>query len=155
MKSWTPNSPNSQHPQYVLIWYSAMSLKRGQFSKKNTQKRHPTAHSLVRGMGCLLCIQHVVDVLPQFLQLSMQYLTILDRVMTVFYILLNSVAQLALMAHVVYKNRTNCHTQNPRKVAGYFKWLGLSYPLEPWKNSRYSEFQSFKEGWGVANVCVR
>ena len=30
-------------------------------------------------MGCILWVHHLVDILPQFLQLFMQYLTILDR----------------------------------------------------------------------------
>ena len=49
---------------------------------KNINKRHPIAHLIGRGMGCLLWIQHLLDILPQFLQLLMQYLStcILDRV---------------------------------------------------------------------------
>ena len=54
------------------------------FLKKNS-KRRPIACPLGRGMGCLLWIQHVIDILRHFLQLLMQYLTILDRVITVFY----------------------------------------------------------------------
>ena len=46
------------------------------------RKRHPIAHRLWRGMGCLLWVHHLIDMLPQFLQLFMQYLTILDRVIT-------------------------------------------------------------------------
>ena len=41
-------------------------------------KRHPIACPLGRGMGCQLWIQHLIDILPQFLQLFM--LTILVRV---------------------------------------------------------------------------
>ena len=33
----------------------------------NIHKRHPIAHLLGRGMGCLLWIQHLIDILPQFL----------------------------------------------------------------------------------------
>ena len=33
----------------------------------NTHKRHPVARPLGRGMGCLLCIQHLIDILTQFL----------------------------------------------------------------------------------------
>ena len=47
----------------------------------NIPKRHPIAHLLGRGMGCGLGIQHLIDILPQSLQLFMQYLTILDRVL--------------------------------------------------------------------------
>ena len=46
----------------------------------NIYKRHPIARPLGQGMGCLLWIQHRIDILPQFLQLFMQYFTILDRV---------------------------------------------------------------------------
>ena len=44
--------------------------------KKNIHKRHR------RDMGCLLWIQHLFDILLEFLQSFMQYLTILDRVIT-------------------------------------------------------------------------
>ena len=50
----------------------------------NVHKRHPMARPLGRGMGCLLWIQHLIDIMSQFLQLSMQNLTILDRVITAF-----------------------------------------------------------------------
>ena len=33
----------------------------------NIHKRHPIAHPLGRGMGWLLWIQHLIDILPQFL----------------------------------------------------------------------------------------
>ena len=46
----------------------------------NIHKGHSIARPLGRGMGCILWIQHLFDILPQFLQLFMQYLTILDRV---------------------------------------------------------------------------
>ena len=49
---------------------------------KNINKRHPIARPLGRGMGCLLWIQHLIDILPQFLQLLMQYFTILHRIIT-------------------------------------------------------------------------
>ena len=48
----------------------------------NIHKRHPIARPLGRGMGCLLWIQHLIDILPQFLWLFVQYLILLDRVIT-------------------------------------------------------------------------
>ena len=48
----------------------------------NIHKRHPIARPLGRGMGRLLWIQHLIDVLTQLLKLFMWYLTILDRVIT-------------------------------------------------------------------------
>ena len=48
----------------------------------NIHKQHPIARPSGCGTGCLLCIQHLVVSLPRFLQLFMQYLTILDRVIT-------------------------------------------------------------------------
>ena len=39
---------------------------------KNILKRHPIARPLGRGMGCLLWIQHMIDILPEFLQSVMQ-----------------------------------------------------------------------------------
>ena len=52
---------------------------------KNINKRHPIARPLGRGMGCLLWIQDLIDILPQFLQLLIQYLTTLHRVITALY----------------------------------------------------------------------
>ena len=48
----------------------------------NIHKRRPIARPLGGGMGCLLWIQHLIDIQPQFLQLFMQYLTISNRVIT-------------------------------------------------------------------------
>ena len=50
--------------------YSVVPVWHGKFSNKYQQK---TSHSLpVRwGMGCLWWIQHLIDILPQFLQLLM------------------------------------------------------------------------------------
>ena len=48
----------------------------------NIHKRHPMARPLGRGMGCLLWIQHLIDIMSQFLQLLVQNFTILDRVIT-------------------------------------------------------------------------
>ena len=49
----------------------------------NIHKKHPIARPLGRGMGCILWIQHLINILPRFLWLLIQYLTILDRVITV------------------------------------------------------------------------
>ena len=49
---------------------------------KNIHKRHPIARPLGWGMGCLLVIHHLSDILPEFLQSFMQYFTILDCVIT-------------------------------------------------------------------------
>ena len=45
----------------------------------NNPQRHPIARPPGRGMGCLLWVQPLINILPEFLQLFMQYLTILDR----------------------------------------------------------------------------
>ena len=45
-------------------------------------KRHPIAHLLGWGMACLLWVQHLIDILPQFLKLFMQYLAALDPIVT-------------------------------------------------------------------------
>ena len=50
----------------------------------NIHKRHPIARPLWWDMMCLLWIQHLIDILPQFLQLSMKYLTIFDRIIMAF-----------------------------------------------------------------------
>ena len=49
---------------------------------KNIHKIHPIARPSGRGMECILWIMHLIDILPQFLQLFMQYLTILDHGIT-------------------------------------------------------------------------
>ena len=55
-------------------------ITRSIFSTIST--RHTISRPLGRGMGCLSWIQLLIDILPQFLQLLMQYPTILDRVIT-------------------------------------------------------------------------
>ena len=57
--------------------YSVVLLWHGQFSHKYAQK---TDRPLGRGMGCLLWVWNLTDILPQFPQLFMQYFTILDHV---------------------------------------------------------------------------
>ena len=47
---------------------------------KNIHKRHTITLPLGRAMGCILWIQYLIDILPQFLQSFMQYLTVSDRV---------------------------------------------------------------------------
>ena len=49
---------------------------------KNIHKRHPITPPSGRGLGCLLWMQHLNDILPQSLQLFMQCLTILNRFVT-------------------------------------------------------------------------
>ena len=70
------------HPMYVDIQCGAV-ITRSIFSQI-FHKIHPKARPLRRGMGCLLWIQHLIDILPQFLQLLFWYLTILDRLITAF-----------------------------------------------------------------------
>ena len=48
----------------------------------NIHKIHHIAPPLGPGMECLLWIQRPIDILPQFLQAFMQYLTILDHIIT-------------------------------------------------------------------------
>ena len=50
---------------------------------KDIHKRYLIAPQLALGMVCLLWIQHQIDILPQILQWCVQYLVILDRVLTV------------------------------------------------------------------------
>ena len=38
------------------------------FLKKYSHKRHPIARPLGRGTGCILWIQHMIDIPPEFLQ---------------------------------------------------------------------------------------
>ena len=74
---WPVNSPHKcpVNAENVSIWWRHQG-----FSHKYLQKT--IARPLGRGMRCLLWIQHLIDFLHQFLRLSWQYLTILDRVIT-------------------------------------------------------------------------
>ena len=56
-------------------------MTRSIFSKKNC-KRHTIDRPLGRDMVCLLWIESVIHILPPSLQWYMQYLAILDRVIT-------------------------------------------------------------------------
>ena len=67
-----------QKGQIYLI-YSAVPQKHVYFLTK-IHKRHPITRPLEQGVGCLLWIQCLMDILPQFLQLYRQYLIILDPV---------------------------------------------------------------------------
>ena len=66
----------SGRAKYCAVPFDTVSFLR------NIHKRHPITHPLGRGLGCILWIQHLIDILPQFLPLFMQYLTILDHVIT-------------------------------------------------------------------------
>ena len=63
-------------PNTVQCRYNAVNFL------KNIEKRHLIARPLGRGMVCLLWIQHLIDVLSEFLQSFKQYFYILDRVIT-------------------------------------------------------------------------
>ena len=88
---WSPVEPfdwfqsGKDYPPCSL-YYGLLSTVRCRYNAvnflKNINKRHPIARPSGRGMGCLLWIQHLIDILPQFLQLLMQYLIILNRVIT-------------------------------------------------------------------------
>ena len=65
------------------IWHNTMGCHYNAVNfHPNSYKRHLIARPLGRGMGCLLWIQHLINILPEFMQSFMQYLTILDRVLT-------------------------------------------------------------------------
>ena len=79
MQNLINQSTTSAFENTVRCRYNAVNFL------KNINKRHPIARPLGRGMGCLLWIQDLIDILPQFLQLLMQYLTKLHRVITALY----------------------------------------------------------------------
>ena len=62
----------------VTVWYPYNAVN----FITNIHKRHPMARPLGRGMGCLLWIQHLIDLISRFLQLLVQNPTIFDRVIT-------------------------------------------------------------------------
>ena len=65
----------------------------------NHHKRHPIARPLWRGMGCRLCIQIPIYILPQSLQWCTQYPVIFDRVITapdcIWVNIVNALAEMA------------------------------------------------------------
>ena len=66
------------HPLFsVFCNYNACRYNAVNFLT-NFNQRQPIAHPLGRGIVCLSRIQHLIDILPQFLQLFMKYITILD-----------------------------------------------------------------------------
>ena len=78
---------NSQLDAYIGYAKNEMGLQCGavitrSFFFTNIHKRHLMARPLGGGMGCCLWVQHLIDILPQCLQLFVQYLIILDRVIT-------------------------------------------------------------------------
>ena len=64
---------HSPHKRPVTVWFHIKAVN----FFTNIHKRHPIAHPLGRGMGCLLWTQHQIDILPQFLY-GMRYITTLD-----------------------------------------------------------------------------
>ena len=80
-------------PQWVNPWCVGLFVWRNintvccryntnQFYKKDIYKRHPIVRPLGRGMGCLLWIQPLLDILLLLLQWRMQYLVTLDHAIT-------------------------------------------------------------------------
>ena len=49
---------------------------------QNLHKKHPIARPLGRAMGCVLCFQILIYILPQSLECCGQYHVILDRLIT-------------------------------------------------------------------------
>ena len=95
----------------------------------NIHLRHPIARPLGRGMGCVSWIQRVIDILPQFLQLSMQYLTILDCVIT------------ALDCIMILHRAMQCQQQNINQVLNSYHcaislWLLLLSEMRNKNNVR-------------------
>ena len=71
VNDFSPNEYNTVQCRYNAVNFPS-----------NIHKRHPIARPLGRGMGCLWWKQHLIDNVPQFLELFMCYLTILGRVIT-------------------------------------------------------------------------
>ena len=78
--------------------YSAVTLQRGKFSQNYSQK---TSHSSPAGVryGVSLWIQHLIGFLPESLLSFMQYLTILDRVITVLDCIILAIPALWCLSH--------------------------------------------------------
>ena len=64
------------HIYRTLYRYNAVNFL------QNIHEKRPIAHPSGRGMGCILWIQPLIDILPQFLQWCVQYFLMLDCVIT-------------------------------------------------------------------------
>ena len=67
--SWAACSEDHGIPKWVVMEYD--NRVRCRYNDVNFLKN-------IMGMGCLLWIQHLIDILPEFPKSSMQYLTIFD-----------------------------------------------------------------------------
>ena len=76
--SWIPQKLKRS----TLIQVICGAIITQSISSKILKQRHPITCPKGWGMGCLLLVQHLFDILPQFLQLLIQYLTTLDYVIT-------------------------------------------------------------------------
>ena len=85
-------------------------------------------------MWCLLMIQCHIDILPQFLQLSMQYLTILDRVITA----LDCIMQRPAILH------QNCRSLCIPLEIGIWRWERV-LDIYTWK----ALYNSFMDQYGI------
>ena len=92
--SWKIKEFNLQHEfitasssrgQWVntLLWYTVLCCYSAVNFPPNIHERHPIAGPSGRGMGCLLWVQPLIDILPHFLQWCVQYHVKLDRVIHV------------------------------------------------------------------------
>ena len=83
---WIPLTKASDAELWCFLW-SALNKRLGKQSRGwwFEARSRPLWHhrNTVTALECFVYIQHLTDILPQFLQLSMQYLTILERVITV------------------------------------------------------------------------
>ena len=65
-------------PESWVLSYDAVNFP------QNIHERHPIARPLGQGMGCLMGVQLLIDIQPQFLQWYVQYHAILVRGITAF-----------------------------------------------------------------------
>ena len=95
----------------------------------NIHKRHPMARPLGRGMGCLLWIQHLIDIMSQFLQLLMQNLAILDRVLTALDLLITCLSRSSckkspfVMLVIVSRSTVKLTSRPSREMTTSCHWL--------------------------------
>ena len=78
----TPAPPTIHVSSYDSSTLQCDAVTTRQFFFQNIHERHATARPSGRGMGCLLWVQLLIDILPQFLQWYVQYHVILDRVIS-------------------------------------------------------------------------
>ena len=107
----------------------------------NIHKRHPIPRPL--GMGCLLWIESLTDILPQFLQWCVQYHVTLDRVITAINCIDNALGRLYALQGLMTPSSEVSLVPSTMSVC-------LSVSVSPSSKKYYVRSVSYTSGWIVS-----